>query len=48
MGKCLVYIISNIKLSQHIQEINAIIQAFEKHDLIIKIRSLYKQCLHIR
>ena len=48
MEKCLVYIISCTKLSQHIQvsEINAIIQAFRKHDLIIKMRSFYKQCLH--
>ena len=29
-------------------EINAIIQAFKKLDLIIKIRSFYKQCLPIR
>ena len=29
-------------------EINDIIQAFKKHDLIIKISSFYKRCLHIR
>ena len=38
MKKCLVYISSCIKLSQHIQvsEINHIIQASKKHGLIIK------------
>ena len=29
-------------------EINAIIQAFKKHDLIIKMSRFYKRCLHIR
>ena len=45
-----VYIISCIKFSQHkqVSEINAIIQGFKKQDLIIKIRSFFKQCLHIR
>ena len=29
-------------------EINAIIQAFKKHDLIINLSSIYKWCLRIR
>ena len=29
-------------------EINAIIQAFKIHDLIIEISSFFKRCLHIR
>ena len=31
-----------------VSEINAIIQAFKKHDLIIMISRFYKQCLHMR
>ena len=30
-----------------VSEINDIIQAFKKYDMIIKISNFYKRCLHI-